>query len=82
MTFRANQTHTARVALTVVSIVLTLAGSASALLGATMTCFALSPGTDIGDAHVLIRFGPAYALGGIVGLLLARRARRASQPSP
>src|SRR5688572_5894070 len=76
MTFRANHIRASRIALTVVSIVLMFAASVAGLLGATMTCCALTPGTDMGDANVLIRFGPAYALGGLLGVLLARRLWR------
>jgi len=58
-----------------------LVGTAAFFIGAIATLFALSPGTDMGDAHVLIRTGPLYALGGVIGLLLGRWLLRASRPA-
>ncbi|HEY2408013.1 MAG TPA: hypothetical protein VGI10_18525 [Polyangiaceae bacterium] len=44
---------------------------AAALLGGLCTFFSLTPGTDMADANVLIRYAPPYALGGILGIAAA-----------
>ena len=52
-------------------------GSAGAILVGTLaTLCAMSPGTDMADANVLIRVGPLYALGGMLGLALTFWIRR------
>jgi len=51
------------------------------LLGAAVSLFALTPGTDSGDANVLSRMGPVCLLAGILGLVLGRRSWRAVRRS-
>ncbi|HWZ91495.1 MAG TPA: hypothetical protein VNW92_21685 [Polyangiaceae bacterium] len=69
-----------RIALKVVWLGLLLASAMAFLVGGVMTLFALSPGTDMGDAYVFSRFGPGLALGGLVGGFLARRVWHVVQP--
>ena len=64
--------------LSLLTIALTLVSAAAFLLGAMMTLFACSP-ANTADADALIRGGPPFLLGGLMGLLIARRLWRAIQ---